>query len=107
MKFLLKGHSIPERDRLNIIRILREVGLYRKNVRFAGFSRSDVIQAFHHADLFLFPSHIECSPIVLFEAMASKTPFLITDVGNAREILSWTNGGDILPTIKDLNGRGM
>ncbi|HHT9147078.1 MAG TPA: glycosyltransferase, partial [Candidatus Wunengus sp. YC61] len=60
--------------------------------------------AYKQADLFLFPSKIECSPIVLFEAMASKTPFLTTDVGNAQEIIKWSGSGMILPTSKDKYG---
>jgi glycosyltransferase involved in cell wall biosynthesis len=36
--------------------------------------------------------------------MASKTPFLTTDVGNASEIIKWSGAGDILPTIKFENG---
>lgn len=67
-------------------------------VRLAELPRPDVVQALMHADLMLFPSNIECSPIVLFEAAAAGLPFLTTDVGNAREIAGWTGGGDILPT---------
>ena len=36
--------------------------------------------------------------------MASKTPFLTTDVGNAREIIGWSHAGELLPTIKDSRG---
>lgn len=61
-------------------------------------NRKDTIKAFFSSDLFLLPSNIECSPIVLFEAMASKTPFLVTDVGNSAEIISWSNTGMLLPT---------
>ncbi|MEK7557923.1 MAG: glycosyltransferase family 4 protein [Patescibacteria group bacterium] len=64
-------------------------------------SRLETINAYKQADLFLFPSNIECSPLVLFEAMASKIPFLTTDVGNSKEIIKWSNGGMLLPTIKD------
>lgn len=67
-------------------------------------SRDETVAAYYEADLFLFPSNIECSPLVLFEAMASQTPFLTTDVGNAKEIISWSNGGILLPTIKTKNG---
>ena len=35
--------------------------------------------------------------------MASKTPFLTTDVGNAKEIISWSKSGLLLPTVKDKN----
>lgn len=59
--------------------------------------RSEVVQAFFAADLFLFPSLIECSPLVLFEAAAAGTPFISSDVGNAREIAEWTGCGLIAP----------
>jgi L-malate glycosyltransferase len=67
-------------------------------------SREETIAAYRAADLFLFPSNIECSPLVLFECMASETPFLTTDVGNAAEIIKWSGAGLLLPTIKDKNG---
>ncbi|SFE26270.1 Glycosyltransferase involved in cell wall bisynthesis [Chitinophaga sp. CF118] len=72
--------------------------LRRKSVTVIELERRDVVAAFKSADLFLFPSMIECSPIVLFESMAGKTPFLTADVGNASEIIQWTGGGMILPT---------
>lgn len=59
-------------------------------------SREDTISAFLDADLFLFPSWIECSPLVLFEAAAARTPFLVTPVGNSAEIIRWTGGGELL-----------
>lgn len=62
--------------------------------------RGLTVAAFKTADLFLFPSKIENSPITLFECLASKTPFLTTDVGNTREIINWSNGGILLPTKK-------
>ena len=36
--------------------------------------------------------------------MASKTPYLTTDVGNAKEIIEWSQSGLLLPTIKDNKG---
>ena len=67
-------------------------------------SRMQTVAAYMEADLFLFPSNIECSPLVLFECMASKTPFLTTDVGNAKEIISWSNSGMLLPTLELKDG---
>jgi len=67
-------------------------------------TRKETVAAFKSADLFLFPSNIECSPIVLFESMAAETPFLVTDVGNSPEIINWSGGGLLLPTDKDKNG---
>lgn len=77
----------------------------KKKVIITSLSRQETIGAYKQADEFLFPSNIECSPIVLFEAMASRTPFLVTDVGNAKEIIKWSGSGMLLPTIKDKNGR--
>jgi glycosyltransferase involved in cell wall biosynthesis len=67
-------------------------------------SREETVAAYKAADLFLFPSRVECSPIVLFECMAAKTPFLTTDVGNSAEIIQWSGAGRLLPTIKDARG---
>lgn len=66
--------------------------------------RRETVAAYKAADVFLFPSNIECSPLVLFECMAAKTPFLTTDVGNATEIIEWSKSGVLLPTIKDADG---
>ncbi len=76
----------------------------RKRVIFTYLSRPATVAAYKQANLFLFPSNIECSPIVLFECAAAKLPFLSTDVGNSLEIARWTGGGAILPTLKDKNG---
>ena len=69
----------------------------RKTVICKELDRAETVQAFFAADLFLFPSLIECSPLVLFEAAAAGTPFIATDVGNSREIAEWTGAGVIAP----------
>lgn len=79
----------------------------KKKILVAELNRSDTVAAYQAADLFLFPSNIECSPIVLFECMASKTPFLSSDVGNAKEIASWSKSGIILSTNHDQAGYGL
>lgn len=76
----------------------------KKHVIITSLTRQETISAYKQAELFLFPSNIECSPIVLFEAMASKTPFLVTDVGNAKEIISWSKSGLLLST--NINDQG-
>lgn len=79
--------------------------LDRKKIIIADLSREMTVAAYKTADLFLFPSMVECSPLVLFECMASNTPFLATDVGNASEIVKWSTGaGVVLPTEKDAHG---
>lgn len=75
-----------------------------KRIIFNSFSRKFTVEAFKQSDLFLFPSNIECSPIVLFECAAARLPFLSTDVGNSVEIAEWTHGGKILPTKKSNDG---
>jgi glycosyltransferase involved in cell wall biosynthesis len=75
-----------------------EQRIRNKKVIVIETSRAETVRAFIEADLFLFPSNIECSPLVLFECMASKTPFMATDVGNAREITEWSNCGVVMPT---------
>ncbi len=75
-----------------------------KKILIPALDRKATVAAYKAADIFLFPSQIECSPLVLFESCAAKTPFLSTDVGNAKEIVSWTKGGMILPTEIDRKG---
>jgi len=68
----------------------------RKRIIVTPLTRAETVSAYHAADLFLFPSNIECSPIVLFECLASRTPFLVTDVGNSSEIIAWSDGAGLL-----------
>lgn len=86
--------------KLNLLRILKG-----KKVMITSLKREETVAAYKTADLFLFPSNVECSPIVLFECMAAKTAFLTTDVGNAAEIVKWSDAGIVLPTTIDKNGR--
>ncbi|MCC7288971.1 glycosyltransferase family 4 protein [bacterium] len=76
----------------------------KKRILIKQLDRRRTVASLKAADVFLFPSNIEASPLVLFEACAAKTPFLTTDVGNAQEIVKWTQGGRVLPTSFDGNG---
>lgn len=71
-----------------------------KRLIIKDLAREELVSALLEADIFLFPSNTECSPLVLYESMAAGTPFLATDVGNSREIAESTGAGMILPTIK-------
>jgi L-malate glycosyltransferase len=75
-----------------------------KHLLVRSLARDQTVALYKASDLFLFPSNIECSPIVLFECMASKTPFLTTDVGNAKEIIEWSGAGVLLPSNKGSSG---
>lgn len=73
----------------------------QKRIVIRRFNRAETVDLLKLAEVFLFPSNVEASPLVLFEACAAHTAFLSTDVGNAREIVKWTGGGEIMPTKRD------
>jgi glycosyltransferase involved in cell wall biosynthesis len=70
-----------------------------KTVMLADLPREELINAYFASDIFLFASNIEYSPLVLYEACASGTPFISSDVGNSKEIAKWTKGGLIAKTV--------
>jgi L-malate glycosyltransferase len=76
----------------------------RKRVIVMDAPREEVLAAYKAADMFVFGSQLECSPLVLFEAAASRTPFISTEAGNASEIAEWTAGGVVVPSERR-NGR--
>lgn len=76
----------------------------RKLLLKVNFPRSELVQAFMAADLFVFASNVEYSPLVLFESAAAGTTFLTVPVGNAEEIALWTGGGIMCPAPKDDRG---
>jgi glycosyltransferase involved in cell wall biosynthesis len=84
--------------------LVRLVSLGRKKALLLDPPRADVVAAFHAADLFLLGSKVECSPLVLFEAMASRTPFVTVACGNAEEIVDWGQGGVVVPTRRRPDG---
>jgi glycosyltransferase involved in cell wall biosynthesis len=76
----------------------------QKTVLRLDLPREKVVDAFFEADLFVFASTVEYSPLVLFESAAAGTPFLTVPVGNAAEIVRWTGGGWLCPA--DIDDRG-
>jgi glycosyltransferase involved in cell wall biosynthesis len=75
-----------------------------KRVVLTDLTRADLLQAYFNADLFVFASYVEYSPLVLFESAAAGTPFLSIPVGNAAEIAEWTGAGVICPAPQDEHG---
>jgi len=75
-----------------------------KRVLMIDLPRNQLVQAFMAADLFVFASNVEYSPLVLFETSAAGTPFLSVPVGNSEEIAAWTGAGAICPAEKDEKG---
>jgi glycosyltransferase involved in cell wall biosynthesis len=68
-----------------------------KQILLTDLPRAELIQAFLNSDLFVFASHVEYSPLVLFECAAAGLPFVSVPVGNAAEIAQWTGCGLICP----------
>lgn len=79
-------------------------GTHNKRVIVCNLQRQSLVQAYKAADLFIFASNIEYSPLVLYEACAAGLPFLSVSAGNAREIASWTGGGEVIQVEPDGNG---
>ncbi len=75
-----------------------------KKIKIIHIPRDQTVSAFQAADIFLFLSNIECSPLVLFEASAAGKPFIASDCGNAQEIARWTGSGIIVKSRQDKIG---
>jgi glycosyltransferase involved in cell wall biosynthesis len=99
---LAAGRCVRECRALSAVTKLLSLG--KKRILLIHPPRPVVVAAYHAADLFVFGSRVEASPLVLFEAMASRTPFLTTACGNAEEIISWGNSGRLVPTFRLSNG---
>lgn len=91
------------REFLSVVEAIHRQGS-KKRVMVVNLPRTELVQAYMHADLFVFASQIECSPLVLFEAAAAGTPFLTAQVGNAEEVARWTGAGVIGPSTVDDKG---
>jgi L-malate glycosyltransferase len=79
--------------------------LGKRVVMLDGSDHLQVHKVLMAADLFVFLSNIEASPLVLFESAAAGVPFLATNVGNSKEIAEWTGAGKIVKTRPRPNGR--
>jgi glycosyltransferase involved in cell wall biosynthesis len=78
--------------------------LSNKGVFLLNPPRIDVVAAYQSADLFILGSNVEYSPLVLYESMASKTPFVTLACGNSAEIVKWGGGGIVAPTLQKKEG---
>jgi len=67
-------------------------------ILFTHLKREELVSLLKESDLMLFPSRVECSPLVLFEAAAASLPFFASEAGNSAEITKWLDGGWIIPT---------
>lgn len=102
---LLAPHTPPPRISRTIDAIVSEVAKEPlKMIVKAELPRAEVVELFFAADLFVFGSKVEYSPLVLYEACAAGLPFLSVPAGNSEEIARWTGGGEICPAEKDARG---
>lgn len=77
----------------------------KKIVLIDGTKRKEVYRLLKAADIFIFLSNIECSPLVLYESAAAGVPFVATPAGNSSEIANWLNNGVVVKSINKANGR--
>ena len=75
-----------------------------KSAAILDLPRPELVQAYLNSDLFVFASHVEYSPLVLFEAAAAGLPFVTVPAGNSAEIAAWTGGGVVCPAPQDRRG---
>lgn len=71
-----------------------------KRVLVLDLPRAELVNLYKAADLFVLASHVEYSPLVLFESAAAGTAFLATAAGNSEEIAMWTQGGTVMKREK-------
>lgn len=88
----------------NIMRLAKRNQGSKKKIIFTNLKREDLISLFFNADLFLFASHVEYSPLVIFECLAAGLPFLSIPVGNVDEIVIWSGGGVLCAGRKSKEG---
>ena len=98
------GRRVLGRSPFNVIQLARKNRDPAKNIVFADLKREELIPLFFDADLFLFASHVEYSPLVIFECLAAGLPFLSIPVGNVDEIIEWGGGGVLCPGPQSREG---
>jgi len=54
------------------------------------------------SDVIVLPSEYEATPLVLLEGQAMGKPVVATDVGNNREVLEFTKGGQVTDRVGDI-----
>jgi len=79
---------------LTLLKIVFNFIFRNKKILFLeNLTRDEIINIYKKSDYFIFTSRVECSPIVIFEALASGLPFFSLNAGNIKEICKKTKAG--------------
>jgi glycosyltransferase involved in cell wall biosynthesis len=80
----------PNKFYLNYLKHkIKKINMFNKNIKInilKNVSNNFKYSAFSECDYFINTSRIECSPLVMFEAMAAGKLYLGSNVGNCKEI---------------------
>ncbi|MBB3943999.1 glycosyltransferase involved in cell wall biosynthesis [Sphingorhabdus rigui] len=87
---------LPLSITIKFFNMMATIGAQQKSIKLVDLERGQLVSLYREADLFVFGSHVEYSPLVLFESAAAGTPFISNDVGNAKEIADWTGLGTVV-----------
>lgn len=77
-----------------------------RRIRLPNFVRRSFLKAadvLAVSDLVVLPSEYEGMPMVVLEAQSMGKPVVVTDVGNAREIIETTGGGIVIENVGDVS----
>lgn len=79
-------------------RLLRAIARSDRIAHLGGFARSEVSRVYEQIDALIVPSLLyENSPTVIYEALASRTPVIASDLGGMRELVTDYGGGWLFP----------
>jgi len=99
-----KVKHILGRSPSSIKRLASKIKDNNKRVIFTELDRREMISLFFEADLFVFASHVEYSPLVIYECLAAGLPFITVPVGNTEELVRNSNGGVMCDAEVDKEG---
>ena len=94
-QFIFIGQDGPLRSKLE--RTIRDLNMTDQAYVWHDVSDQTLQESFAIADLLLLPSHSEGRPTVIYEAMASETAVLATDVGGIPEQVESGETGVLIP----------
>jgi len=92
--FLVVGSGSSER---RIRELFRKAGLDNRMIMAGKMGGTDLVNAYHAMDVFVFSSRSETQGMVLVEAMAAGLPVIALDASGVREVVEDGCNGRLLP----------